>query len=155
MGGILVRHYLSKNHLENLGRVVMLSPPNQGSEAVDRLSSVPGFYFLNGPSGRQLGTLKNSLPKKLGPANFEVGIITGSRSINLFLSWLIPRKDDGKVSIESAKLEGMTDFLVLPHTHVFIMKSDGVIDQILYFLKKGRFFDTKSQSKSSPLFRGD
>jgi hypothetical protein len=143
MGGILVRYYLSKKNLKNIGRVVMLSPPNQGSEAVDRLSSMPGFDFLNGPAGGQLGTGRNSVPQNIGPANFEVGIITGSRSINLFLSFLIPGKDDGKVSVESAKLEGMTDFLVLPHTHVFIMKSEGVIDQIIYFLRNGRFHGTE------------
>ncbi len=139
MGGILVRDYLSRHTLNNLGRVVMLSPPNQGSEAVDQLKALPGFDWLNGPAGLQLGTGVNSLPKKLGPANFTVGIITGNLSINLFLSSLIPGKDDGKVSVESAKLEGMADFLELPHTHVFIMKSDDVIEQTIYFLSHGRF----------------
>jgi len=139
MGGILVRYYLANNRPDNLGRVVMLSPPSQGSEVVDKLGDVPGFYALNGPAGQQLGTADDSLPNRLGPVDYPVGIITGNRSINLILSLLIPGDDDGKVSIERAKLAGMTDFLVVPHTHPMIMDSDEVIRQTRYFLLNGRF----------------
>ena len=111
MGGILIRYYLETNKLDNLARVVMLSPPNQGSEVVDKLAEVPGFVAINGPAGKQLGTEEDDVPFQLGPATFDVGIITGDRSINLFLSAMIPGPDDGKVSIERAKLEGMSDFL--------------------------------------------
>jgi len=139
MGGILVRYYLANNSLENSGKVVMLSPPNKGSEVVDKLGDVPGFYAFNGPAGQQLGTADDSLPNQLGPVDYPVGIITGNRSINLILSMLIPGDDDGKVSIERAKLEGMADFLVVPHTHPMIMNSDEVIRQTRYFLINGRF----------------
>ena len=139
LGGILVRFYLSESGLDHLGRVVMLGPPNQGSEAVDALASMPGFEALNGPAGLQLGTGPDSIPNQLPAADFEVGIIAGSRSINLFLSLLIPGADDGKVSVERAKLEGMTDFLVVPHTHPMMMDSDDVIEQVIFFLRHGRF----------------
>jgi len=139
MGGILVRYFLETNEVENLGRVVMLSPPNQGSEVVDKLGDMPGFDAVHGPAGDQLGTDDESVPIQLGPANFDVGIIAGNRSINVFLSMMIPGLDDGKVSIESAKLEGMSDFLVVPHSHPFIMKKDLVIRQVVHFLEHGRF----------------
>ncbi len=139
MGGILIRYFLQTNELDNLGRVVMLSPPNQGSEVIDKLSGVPGFTAIHGPAGVQLGTDEDDVPSQLGPATFDLGIITGNRSINIFLSMMIPGPDDGKVSIERAKLEGMSDFLVVPHTHPFIMKSKLVIRQVLYFLEHGRF----------------
>jgi len=139
LGGILIRYFLETNVIDNLGRVVMLSPPNQGSEVVDVLSGVPGFKALNGPAGMQLGTDRDDVPAQLGPATFDVGIITGNHSINLILSMIIPGEDDGKVSVERAKLEGMADFLVVPKTHPFIMKSQLVIEQVLFFLEYGRF----------------
>lgn len=135
MGGILIRYYLANHQLNTLGRVVMLSPPNKGSEVVDKLGDFPGFYALNGPAGQQLGTSKESLPNRLKPIDYPVGIITGNRSINLILSTLIPGDDDGKVSIQNAKLAGMTDFLVVPHTHPMIMRSDEVIRQTMHFLQ--------------------
>lgn len=139
MGGILLRHYLSQHDAPGLGRVVMLSPPNGGSEAVDKLRDFALFKWLNGPAGQQLGTGSDSLPLSLPPADFEVGIITGDRSINLILSRLIPGPDDGKVSVERARLQGMRDFLVLPYSHPMIMRRKPVIDQTLFFLRHGQF----------------
>ena len=139
MGGILVRYYLSKHTIANLGRVVMLGPPNKGSETIDKYRNVPGFSFISGPSGLQLGTGQLSVPKSLGKANFDVGIIAGTRSVNLILSSLIPNVDDGKVSVESTKLEGMQDHINMPVTHPFMMKNKKVIAQVVNYLKKGKF----------------
>jgi pimeloyl-ACP methyl ester carboxylesterase len=139
MGGILVRQYLSQHSIENLGRVVMLGPPNQGSEVVDTLHNMPGYELINGPAGHQLGTDIDSIPNKLGPANFELGIIAGTRSINLILSTMLPSTDDGKVTVENTKLEGMKDHIALPVTHPFMMKNQDVIEQVIHFLKSGTF----------------
>lgn len=139
MGGILVRYYLEHNEMPRLGRVVMLSPPNKGSEIVDKLGDTRIFKWINGPAGGQLGTDKNSLPRSLGIPNYEVGIITGDKTINPILSLLIPGKDDGKVSIENAKLTGMKDFLIVPKTHPCIMNDDKVLQQVEAFIKNGVF----------------
>ena len=139
MGGILVRQYLSQVSIDNLNRVVMLGPPNNGSEVVDKLGDFPGFHFIFGDAGMQLGTGSLSVPNKLGPANFDLGIIAGTRSINLILSQLIPDTDDGKVSVQSTKLEGMNDHLEMPVTHVFMMKNDQVIAQVIHYLRHGTF----------------
>ncbi len=139
MGGILLRQYLSKHKIDNLGRVVMLGPPNKGSQVVDKLSNMPGFKFFNGPAGMQLGTQRLSLPNRLGPADFELGIIAGTRSINLLLSMILPGVNDGKVTVENTKLEGMSAHLVFPVTHPFMMNNKAVISQVIYFLKHGRF----------------
>jgi triacylglycerol lipase len=139
MGGILVRYYLEHNQVPTLGRVVMLSPPNNGSEAVDKLKDQPFFKWINGPAGQQLGTDPGSLPKTLGSPDYEVGIITGDKTMNPILSLMIPGKDDGKVSVEGAKLQRMKDFLVVHRTHPFIMNDDTVLQQIVTFLKMGVF----------------
>jgi hypothetical protein len=125
--------------MHNLGRVVMLGPPNSGSEIVDLLQNVPGFKTVNGPAGLQLSAKKDALPNQLGPANFELGIIAGSRSVNLVLSTMLPMPNDGKVSVESSKLEGMSDHLTMPVTHTFMMRNSAVITQVILFLQQGAF----------------
>jgi triacylglycerol lipase len=138
-GGILLRYYLKENPLATLGRVVMLSPPNAGSELADRLAGIPLVRAAAGPNRRRLGTDPAGLPARLGPVDFELGVITGDRSINPLFSALIPGPDDGFVAVERAKVHGMTDFLVVPRTHAFIMRSQGVIEQTLKFLRDGSF----------------
>jgi len=139
LGGILVRQYLSHHGIANLGRVVMLGPPNKGSEVVDKLRDFPGFHFINGDAGLELGTGESSVPNRLGAANFDLGIIAGTRSINLILSRMIAGIDDGKVSVESTKLEGMHDHLEMDVTHPFMMRNSKVIEQVIHYLETGRF----------------
>jgi hypothetical protein len=139
MGGILVRQFLSNHSINNLNKVVMLGPPNKGTEIVDKLGNIPGFHLVNGDAGMQLGTGALSVPNQLGKANFDVGIIAGTQSINFLLSSLIPDTDDGKVSVESTKIEGMNDHIEMPTTHVFMMRNDDVISQVISYLKQGKF----------------
>ncbi len=142
LGGIIVRQLHATSAADAtlmFGRVVMLGPPNGGSEVVDKLRGMPPFQWLNGPAGQQLGTDKNAVPVRLGATNLEVGVIAGNRSINLILSMLIPGDDDGKVSIDNARLQGMKDFIVLPVSHPFLMQDDDVIRQTIHFLQAGVF----------------
>lgn len=147
MGAILVRQYLSEHQVAELGRAVMLGPPSQGSEVIDKLGHWPGFVWLNGSAGQQLGTGAESLPLSLNASiPLEVGIIAGDRTINFFLSMIIPGSDDGKVSIERTKLAGMSDHIVLHTTHPFMMKNKQVILQTLHFLKNGHFLRTPEKT---------
>lgn len=137
LGGILVRYYLQGKDFD--GRIVMISPPNQGSEVPDVLREIELFKSLLGPAALQLGTDESSLTKSLTPIRGEIGVITGDSTSDPWFSWLIPGPDDGKVSVKSAQLEEMQDFLVVPHGHTFIMLFPGVIEQVLYFLQHGKF----------------
>ena len=139
LGGILIRSYLARHKIQSLGRVVMLAPPNQGSEIVDKLGNWWLFRKINGPAGSELGTGENSTPNKLGPANFPVGVIAGDRSINWINSLLIPGRDDGKVSVERTMLAGMTGHIVIHATHPFIMRKCEAIRQTVRFLQTGSF----------------
>lgn len=139
LGGILVRYYLDANDLERLGRVVMLAPPNQGSEIVDGYRNIPGFKGINGPAGQQLGTDADGIVAELGPVDFELGVVAGTRTFNPILSQSLPNPDDGKVSVERAKIDGMTDFITVPHSHPFIMRAPVVIEQALIFIETGAF----------------
>ena len=139
MGGILVRYYLAHHAIPNLGRVVMLAPPNNGSEVVDNVGNVRGFGLVNGPAGKQLGTGPDSIPSQLGPVTNPVGIIAGARTINPILSQYLPNPDDGKVSVSSTKVDGMADFLALPVSHPFIMRDKEAIRQAIAFIETGAF----------------
>jgi pimeloyl-ACP methyl ester carboxylesterase len=138
LGGILLRLWLVDYRPNNLGRVVMLAPPNHGSEMADRFRHMRLFEMLIGPAGEQLGRDAGSVPNRLGPADFEVGIIAGNRS-SLPLPGIFDGPNDGLVSVESTKLDGMADHITLSVTHTFMMNNPLVIAQALFFLETGKF----------------
>lgn len=139
MGGILVRQYLETGKIDRLGRIVMLGPPNGGSELVDALGDHELFALINGPAGRQLGTGAGSVPNRLGPVDHDLGVIAGDRSINWINSWLIDGPDDGKVSVERTRVAGMKDHVVIHAAHPFLASNAGAIRETICFLRDGHF----------------
>ena len=139
LGGILLRQYLSEHSISNMGRTVMLGPPNQGSMLADYIQTVRLANDLQPEAGRQLGTKGDSVPQKLGPVDFELGIIAGNRNWRPMVSLPLDGPSDGTVTVEETKIDGMTDFLELPATHTTMMWQAAVLDEIIAFLESGHF----------------
>jgi triacylglycerol lipase len=143
MGGILVRLWLREHGVPpNLGRVVMLAPPNAGSELPDRLGTYAPFRWTTGLNGARLGTSPEALPRALGswPAgSSSLGIIAGSHSMNPLLGSVLPRPHDGKVSVASTHLSGEADHLVLPYSHTWLACRRETARHVTVFLREGRF----------------
>ena len=141
LGGIVLRGLLATDAPDNLGRIVMLAPPNHGSEIVDALGDARWFRAILGPTATELGTTAASLPNTLPVPAAEFGVIAGTRSWNPIGSLLIPGDDDGTVSVESTKLAGMVDHALVPRTHTFVMNDRRVAAAVVQFLRSGRFAD--------------
>ncbi len=138
IGGILLRYEHERAPIPELGRVVMLGPPNQGSEVVDITQGWPGMSAFGGAAGLQLGTDENSIPAQLGPVDFELGVIAGTGTINPWMSAMLPDADDGKVTVAATQVDGMDDFLVVGNSHRYITRGDVVFRNTESFLKTGQ-----------------
>ena len=140
MSGILVRSYLKNYPMENQVKVVMIAPPNQGTELAELFVDSSWIDTNSGPAKIQLSAQQDSWVNQLGPVNFAVGIIAGNYNFNLLTAWLLPGDDDGVVSVESTKVRNMKDFMIVPEKHFRLRGNQTVLQQAAYFLKYARFY---------------
>jgi pimeloyl-ACP methyl ester carboxylesterase len=140
MGGLLARAYLAKYSPRRLGRVILLGTPNHGSEIADRFRHLALYRAFFGPAGQQLTTTLDAATKALLPApDYPLGVIAGSRSIYPIASRFLPSPNDGRVSVASTRLEGMTDHVVIPTAHPLLLRDARAVAQTVAFLRTGRF----------------
>jgi len=142
LGGLVLRAFLSRHPLERAGRAVMLAPPNHGSEIADVLRDLGWIEPIMGPLASQLGTRPYDLPKRLPTPSIPFGVIAGDDWINPVGPLWLPAPHDGTVSVASTRLDGMSDHIVLPYTHTFIVAAGAVAEQVDRFLRRGRFAPT-------------
>ena len=140
-GGLLLRDYLGRHNPENLGRVVLMGTPNKGSELADDDLGIAAQETLlewAGPSAQALHTGPEGYPASLPAPEYMVGVIAGNLGNHMSDKWL-PTPNDGVVSVDSARLDGMTDFIDVAVTH-WDMRSDPVVARLVIdFLRHGRF----------------
>jgi triacylglycerol lipase len=139
LGGILLRQDLTSGRIEGLHRVVMLGPPNQGSQLADYVHSLEFLRPLEPQAIAQLGTGEESVPLQLGPVDFELGVIAGTTNRRWGLPGIPEEASDGTVAVSETMVAGMVDFLELPVSHTFMMWNPDVLEQVVHFLRYGVF----------------
>ncbi|MBB4365042.1 pimeloyl-ACP methyl ester carboxylesterase [Bradyrhizobium sp. CIR18] len=140
MGGLVARAYIAKHRPARLGRVVMLGTPNSGSEVADLLRGSLPYRKFYGPAGLELTTTPATAPNALPAIDYPVGVIAGSRFIDPVAGLLVlPKPNDGRVSVQSAGLAGMADHIVVKTSHTGLPRHAAAIAQTIAFLREGRF----------------
>ena len=137
MGGLLVRSYLGERTVENLGNVVIMGSPNKGTPVVDRYESSWWFAF-GGPAVKSLSANGSAFLDSLQPPYYNLGVIAGDKE-NASHEHILEGKDDGLVPLESTKVTGMKDFIVLNTSHSMMRYDDEVAAQTINFLKHASF----------------
>tara|TARA_R110001592_G_scaffold59200_1_gene179609 strand:- start:60104 stop:60895 length:792 start_codon:yes stop_codon:yes gene_type:complete len=143
MGGIVVRQYLQNNHLPLGGKVVMLSPPNQGSELSEKFGDAGWYQHIVGPAGVSLSKKEGGIISSLKAVKEPVGIIAAYRDWSLFPSTWLPEPNDGTVSVDSMKLAEMDDFVLINSGHATMRFNNDTHQQIRYFLSRGEFYHSE------------
>lgn len=149
-GGIVARAYIARFAPPNLGRVVSFAPPNHGTEYVDVFSNWRLFQSIMGPAALTLSTQPSSPPHQLPPPTFELGIIAGTRALNPLSYWLLPKPNDGIVSVASTRLEGMKAHMTVPYPHRVMLSIPWVQQKAINFVKTGYFSATTTRAEQEP-----
>ena len=112
----------------------------------EALKDWPLYQALTGPAGQELGTEEQSQPNRLAPVpSTEIGVIEGEVSSDLWFADLFAGCNDGKFSVESARLAEMRDFRCVPCGHTFLMNPPLVMREVISFLNAGRFIPVDPQ----------
>lgn len=147
LGNLIIRKYLStsgsadEQHVPDprVKRFVMLAPTNHGATRANDFADRELFSLALGEAAMQLGPKWNELEKQLTPLTCEFGIIAGGRSDGKGYSSRLPGDDDFVLTVESTKLDGARDFIVVPVLHPFNMNDAKVQEYTVRFLQEGYF----------------
>lgn len=136
LGGVVAVKALQEHPLERIGRVVCLGAPLRGSHAARTLAGLPGGRRLIG------GSLPAFLRGAVSPwsSQTELGLIAGRSPLGggqLLGGLTSPH--DGTIAVEETRLEGATEHIVLPVSHLSMLWSRTAAEHVLRFLESGRF----------------
>ncbi len=145
LGGILLRQYLRHHSIIGLHRVVMMGPPNQGSQLADSVHSLDFLGPLEPQAVAQLGTGIESIPLRLGPVDFALGVIAGTANRRSFMPGSPAEASDGTVTVAETMVPGMIDFIEMDTSHTFMMWNGDVLALVEHFLRIGVFFRPPSE----------
>ena len=133
LGNVIIRNAFRKEYPDGLGKIVMLAPPNQPAHLAKRLKKNPVYRKFTGDSGQKLS--EEEFYRDLPVPTVPFGVIAGDKGQSLTFS----EPNDAVVTVESTKLEGMADWILLHHGHAFIMNCKDTFEYCQRFIERGRF----------------
>lgn len=145
LGNIVIRRWLADQAVEGrrvdarIKRIVMIGPPNHGSEIAETLGKGRLFKFVLGEAGQGLGPHWEVEEDKLAVPQCEFGIIAGGLADDAGFNPLLPGDDDGIVTVASTQLAGAHDFVLVPTLHAALPFSPKVQHYALRFFEQGYF----------------
>ena len=134
MGGIVLRALAERYPEQVTGKVVMLAPPNQGSEIIDWLEDCFFAQWVLGPGGIGLSTsrVRSEVPVLSGKQ--EVFVLMGEKTSVPIFATLLKGKNDGVVTVEGGRVEGIKSLEVFDADHTFIMGEKEVLARVCEIL---------------------
>jgi len=138
-GTIVARHYLAHHSVKKIGRFVMIAPPNKGSEWARILGRLSLYHWAMGVAGQKVQDVEKSIPKIMAPPPCEFGVIAGGTGTRIGINPMLRGDDDGTVTVDETKLEGMKDFVQVRGQHSLLLGQKKVIDNVIFFLEEGKF----------------
>jgi len=137
LGGIILRMLLANEVSWQTGRIVMLAPPNGGSEIADWANRHPPLQRFLGPAGAALGSRGHPAQLPNIPSHIETAVIMGNRSCIPLFRKLLQAENDGIVSVQNGRLEGLRGYSVINADHTFIQLHPQTLQLAIPFLKSG------------------
>ena len=134
MGTGVLRYYLKTHKLNNLGKVVFISPPSHGSQLSDNpISDI--IKDTLGEAVKQFKTSSDSFVNSLGEPDYQCYVMIGNKSGNFLYSILIPGIDDGMVPFKTSRLNNCNYKVIENATHTSILEDKRTLNEIADYLK--------------------
>jgi pimeloyl-ACP methyl ester carboxylesterase len=138
LGGAFVYRALTERGAgRNVGNSVLLGTPLDGSAAARGVGRWPMLRPVLGPH------VPVELAEPRGrrwSGGSALGVIAGN--LRMGTGQFFARFDgehDGTVAVDETRIPGLTDHIVLPHSHMGLLFAADVARQVAHFLRHGRF----------------
>lgn len=146
MGALVVRsmykHLKKVKRFPFIYRIVMIAPPNKGSDVADFFVQFPLILKIAGPNVKNLTTDPKVGAAKYPVPDAEIGLIAGGTGVGKGYNILLDKDNDGLVKADQTVLGVEKDIVFVKDTHVGLLFNKEVVDQTILFLREGKFNHT-------------
>ena len=142
LGNLVVRRWMAiapRADLARVHRMVMLGPPNQGSDLARMAARIWGVADTAEGAARDLLVEWPRVAPGLAVPACPFGIVAGGKGDEAGFSTLLAGDDDAVVRVAETHLPGADDFLLVPVHHAAMMRHPAVQRATHDFLTTGRF----------------